>query len=161
MSTLFNSQIMDQIHEIKVTDIPALHKDNIREYTASEIFQDLYDFEQIQKILNERFTEIYLVSIHPDQANTYPHPYIQDIANKYKNYAEHRPLNILILKKNTIQSPEVAQKISELKALYGDMVQQDTKEYAMIIGFFGGTTGRTNQFLIDELQKKHPIIKIH
>ena len=146
---------------IEIIDIPNFTAENTREQTAEAIFHDLYDFEKIQRILNERFTEIYLVSIHPDQANTYPHHYIQEIAKKYKDYAEYRPLNILILKKNTIPSPEVAKKIAELKTLYGDMIQEDTKEYAIIIGFFGGTTGRTNQFLIDELQKKHPIIKIH
>jgi hypothetical protein len=41
------------------------------------------------------------------------------------------------------------------------MIQEDTKEYSIIIGFFGGTTWRTNQFLIDTISANYPIKYIH
>jgi len=132
---------MEQQESGNIEDTIRLTQENVKEQTATEIFKDLYDIDHIKKLLSEKFTEIYLVVAYPRDTTTYKDlPIIQDIANKYEKYAENRPLNILILKRNPIISPEIQEKFKELKAIYGDMIQEDTREYSIIIGFFGGTT---------------------
>jgi hypothetical protein len=132
---------MEQHESGDIQDISKLTEENIREQTATEIFKDLYDIDQIKQLLSEKFTEIHLLVAYPRDNTIYKEfPVIQNMLKKYEKYAENRPLNILILKRNLIMRPEIQTKFDELKAIYGDMIQEDTKEYSIIIGFFGGTT---------------------
>ena len=72
--------------------------------------------------------------------------------------AEGRPLEILIWKYNE-ESMAKARKITEEKRKEYEWMWftiWDPKEYMYLVWFFGGTTWRTNQYIIKEIRDMFP-----
>ena len=133
--------------------------------TTNDISFDLYknftDSEENLRKYWEAFSDFYYISCAPfdksiDQWKNVPEIY--NILKRSVHMANGFPLEILIGKYSD-ESMAKARKITEEKRKEYEWMWftiWDPKEYMYLVWFFGGTTWRTNQYIIKEIKDMFP-----
>ena len=126
-----------------------------------DLYKNLVNSEENIKKYWEAFSEFYYISCAPFDKNINEWknmPEIYTILERSKHMAEGHPLEILIGKYSE-ESITKAKKITEEKRKEYEWMWftiWDPKEYVYLVWFFGGTTWRTNQYIINEIKNIFP-----
>ena len=139
--------------------------ENFKNENSNDISFDLYknfaDSEENLKKFWDTFSDFYYISCAPFHEsiekwkNT---PEIYDILKRSVHMANGFPLEIIIWKYSE-ESMDKARRITEEKRKEYEWMWftiWEPKEYMYIVGFFGGTTGRTNQEIIRGIRNMFP-----
>ena len=126
-----------------------------------DLYKNFTDSEENLKKYWEAFSDFYYISCAPfdetiDQWKNVPEIYA--ILKRSVHMANGHPLEILIGKYSE-ESMAKARKITEEKRKEYEWMWftiWDPKEYMYLVWFFGGTTWRTNQYLIKEIKDMFP-----
>ena len=149
--------------EKKMRTIEWLEKFSVR--NSNDISFDLYknftDSDESLKKYWDAFSDFYYISCAPfdksiDQWKNVPEIYA--ILKRSIHMANGFPLEILIWKYSH-ESMDKARKITEERRKefeWTGIVVWDPKEYMYLVGFFGGTSWRTNQYIIKEIKEAFP-----
>lgn len=139
--------------------------ESFKRENSNDISFDLYknfaDSEESLKKFWEAFSELYYISCPPFEksiAQWKNIPEIYDILKRSVHMANGFPLEILIGKYSE-ESMGKARKITEEKRKefeWSGIIVWDPKSYMYIIGFFGGSTGRANEQIINDIKKMFP-----
>lgn len=139
--------------------------ESFKRENSNDISFDLYknfaDSEESLKKFWEAFSELYYISCPPFEKNIEQWkniPEIYDILKRSVHMANGFPLEILIGKYSE-ESMEKARKITEEKRKefeWSGIIVWDPKSYMYIIWFFGGSTGRANEQIINDIKKMFP-----
>jgi hypothetical protein len=132
---------------------------------SSDISFDLYknfaDSEESLRKYWNAFSDFYYISCAPfdnsiEQWKNVPEIY--EILKRSVHMANGFPLEILIWKYSD-ESMDKARKITEERRKefeWTGIMVWDPKEYMYLVGFFGGTSWRTNQYIIKQIRDMFP-----
>ncbi len=141
-----------------LNDLPDFSSETLSNKTATELFSTLQEPNAIKDFLDERFDDICYLQIDPTDPSQYAsNPIINNIVTRHIRYAENRPIDIMFLKINKDTLNKTQQVYEEMKLKYGDMIVMNKTKRIYIVWFFGWTSGRTNQYFIDQIKSKLPV----
>lgn len=139
--------------------------ENFSERNSNDISFDLYknfaNSEESLKKYWDAFSGFYYISCAPFNESIEQWKNVPEIYNILKrcvHMANGFPLEILIWKYSD-ESMDKARKITEERRKefeWTGILVWDPKEYMYIVEFFGGTSWRTNQYLIKEIRDTFP-----
>ena len=143
---------------------------NFKMENSNDISFDLYknfaDSEESLRKFWNTFSDFYYISCSPFDESIEKWKNVSEIYNILKrsvHMANGFPLEIIIWKYSE-ESIQKARNITEQKRKEYEWMWftiWEPKEYMYIVGFFGGTTGRTNQEIIREIRNMfHDKIKV-
>lgn len=126
-----------------------------------DLYKNFADSDENLKKYWEAFSDFFYISCAPfdESIEEWKNvPEIYEILKRSEHMANGFPLEILIWKYSE-ESMDKARKITEEKRKEYEWMWftiWDPKEYVYIVGFFGGTTWRTNQYIIKKFRDMFP-----
>ena len=126
-----------------------------------DLYKNFADSEESLRKYWESFSDFYYISCAPFDKSIEQWKNVPEIYNILKrsvHMANGFPLEILIWKYSD-ESMDKARKITEERRKEFEWMWftvWDPKEYMYLVGFFGGTTWRTNQYIIKEIKNAFP-----
>ena len=157
--------IMDKnIEQKRIEWLESFNKEtsnDISSNTSYELAKSLDGTKENLRKFWETFSDFYYISCAPfdksiDQWKSTPRIY--EILKDYVHTANGFPLEILIGKYSDESMAKAREITEERRKEYEWMwfTIRDPKEYMYFVGFFGGSWGRTNQYLIKEIREMFP-----
>ncbi|MFZ2151385.1 MAG: hypothetical protein WAZ12_01150 [Candidatus Absconditicoccaceae bacterium] len=141
-----------------LNELPDFSSETLSDKTATELFSTLQESDSLKDFLDARFDDICYLQINPNDPSQYAsNPIINDIVTRHIRYAEYHPIEIMFFKINENTLNKAQQTYEEMKLKYGDMIEMNKTKRVYIVGFFGGTSGRTNQYFIDQIKSQLPV----
>ena len=141
-----------------LNDLPDFSSETLSNKTAIELFWNLQESNSLKDFLDKYFDEIYYLQINPNDPSQYTsNQIVNDIIKRYIKYAENRPIDIMFFKLNENTLNKTQKIYEEMKLKYGDMIVINKTKRIYIVWFFGWTTGRTNQYFIDQIKSESPM----
>lgn len=141
-----------------LNELPDFSSETLSDQTATELFSTLQESDSLKDFLDARFDDICYLQIDPNNPSQYAsNAIINDIITRHIRYAESRPIDIMFLKINEDTLNKAQQTYEEMKLKYGDMVVMNKTKRVYIVWFWGWTTGRTNQYFIDQIKSQLPV----
>ncbi len=149
------------INNIELSEITDINL--IQESDAESLFGVLWNSEDIKEKILKTFDDIYLLDVAPDEIDKYK--WNKDVYNILKHYvhnnaAENMNLQIMFFKINKSWLSNMKELYTKYKEELWDMLVENKSKYYIIIWYFGGSTWRTNQYVIEEIKQKFDVINI-
>lgn len=127
---------------------------HIKVKIAEELFDNINDIENSSFVIKPYVWHIYLITVSSYDIEKYiKYPSIYKLMNKYKHISEYHNLQFMFLKINEMWTQKKMEIYSKFKELYGDNLILDETEYYLMVWFFWWSQWRTNQEVIDNMQK--------
>ena len=124
-----------------------------------QIYDWLVSDENIIERFWDSFSDFYYISCSPYKIEEWKNePEIYRILQRCKHMADNYPLEILIGKYSE-EAMSKAKKITQIKRKefeWSWIIVLDPKQYIYIVWFFWWTSGRNNQYIIEQIKKNYP-----
>ena len=150
----------NNIEERKIEWLESFNKKTYHD-NSFDLYEVLSNSDENLRKYWELISEFYYISCLPFDKfikSWKKTPEIYDILKRYKHTANWYPLEILIWKYSE-ETMAKARKITEEKRKEYEWMWftfLDPKEYMYIVGFFGWTSWRNNQYIIKEIKDAFP-----
>ncbi len=138
-----------------LNDLPDFSSETLSDQTATELFWNLQESDSLKDFLDARFDDICYLQINPNDPSQYAsNTIINDIVTRHIRYAEYLPIDIMFFKINENTLNKAQQTYEEMKLKYGDIIVMNKTKRIYMVWFFWWTSGRTNQYFIDQIKSE-------